>query len=78
MSMRVPLPPFPPQREMGMAAGWCGGCSRMTVGKMIELLGSKAAVLSGKFHYGSAFGEPSGHAHTVDAIRYVLPLLPDC
>ena len=43
----------------------------MTVGKMIELIGSKAAVLSGKFHYGSAFGEPSGHAHTVDAIRWV-------
>lgn len=41
----------------------------MTVGKMIELIGSKAAVLSGRFHYGSAFGEASGHAHTVDAIR---------
>ncbi|GAB0088725.1 DNA-directed RNA polymerase [Sergentomyia squamirostris] len=30
--------------------------SRMTVGKLLELLGSKAAVLEGKFHYGTAFG----------------------
>lgn len=44
--------------------------SRMTVGKMIELLGSKAGVSCGRFHYGSAFGEPSGHADKVEAIRY--------
>ncbi|ELT94631.1 hypothetical protein CAPTEDRAFT_178602 [Capitella teleta] len=30
--------------------------SRMTVGKLIELMGSKAGVLEGKFHYGTAFG----------------------
>ncbi|EAR92467.1 DNA-directed RNA polymerase (macronuclear) [Tetrahymena thermophila SB210] len=30
--------------------------SRMTVGKLLELLGSKAAVLSGQFKYGTAFG----------------------
>jgi DNA-directed RNA polymerase III subunit RPC2 len=48
------------------------GGSRMTVGKMIELLGGKAGVMSGRFHYGSAFGEPSGHADTVSAIRYVF------
>jgi DNA-directed RNA polymerase III subunit RPC2 len=30
--------------------------SRMTVGKMIELIGGKAAVLDGKFRYGTAFG----------------------
>lgn len=30
--------------------------SRMTVGKTMELLGSKAAVLEGHFHYGTAFG----------------------
>ena len=42
----------------------------MTVGKMIELLGGKAGVSCGRFHYGSAFGEPSGHADKVDAIRY--------
>lgn len=30
--------------------------SRMTVGKLMELLGGKNAVLSGKFHYGTAFG----------------------
>lgn len=42
----------------------------MTVGKMIELLGGKAGVSCGRFHYGSAFGEPSGHADKVEAIRY--------
>ncbi|KAJ7536311.1 hypothetical protein O6H91_12G064000 [Diphasiastrum complanatum] len=46
--------------------------SRMTVGKMIELLGGKAGVASGKFHYGSAFGEPSGHADTVESISSTL------
>ncbi|CAM6092659.1 unnamed protein product [Calypogeia fissa] len=46
--------------------------SRMTVGKMIELLGGKAGVMSGRFHYGSAFGEPSGHADTVEAISSTL------
>ncbi|KAJ0629173.1 putative DNA-directed RNA polymerase [Helianthus annuus] len=45
---------------------------RMTVGKMLELLGSKAAVSCGKFHYGSAFGEPSGHAHKVEDISETL------
>lgn len=30
--------------------------SRMTVGKLLELMGSKAAVLDGKFRYGTAFG----------------------
>ncbi|XP_065174728.1 DNA-directed RNA polymerase III subunit RPC2-like isoform X2 [Sycon ciliatum] len=30
--------------------------SRMTVGKLIELLGGKAGVLEGSFHYGTAFG----------------------
>eukprot|EP01147_Barroeca_monosierra_P003679 gene3679-8343_t len=30
--------------------------SRMTVGKLMELVGSKAAVLSGNFNYGTAFG----------------------
>lgn len=44
----------------------------MTVGKMIELLGSKAGVCSGRFHYGTAFGEPSGHADTVEAISATL------
>ncbi|GJY10683.1 DNA-directed RNA polymerase III subunit 2 [Tanacetum coccineum] len=46
--------------------------SRMTVGKMIELLGSKAGVSCGKFHYGSAFGEPSGHADNVEDISATL------
>ncbi|KAK3155785.1 hypothetical protein QOZ80_2AG0098620 [Eleusine coracana subsp. coracana] len=36
--------------------------SRMTIGKMIELVGGKAGVSCGCFHYGSAFGEPSGNA----------------
>lgn len=30
--------------------------SRMTVGKLLELVGGKAGVLEGKFHYGTAFG----------------------
>lgn len=30
--------------------------SRMTVGKLIELLSGKAGTLEGKFHYGTAFG----------------------
>lgn len=46
--------------------------SRMTIGKMIELLGGKAGVSCGRFHYGSAFGEPSGHADKVDDISYTL------
>ena len=43
--------------------GWCpdlimnphGYPSRMTVGKMIELLAAKAGSLDGKFKYGTAF-----------------------
>eukprot|EP00252_Welwitschia_mirabilis_P002829 TRINITY_DN12826_c0_g1_i1.p1 TRINITY_DN12826_c0_g1~~TRINITY_DN12826_c0_g1_i1.p1 ORF type:complete len:928 (-),score=181.14 TRINITY_DN12826_c0_g1_i1:493-3177(-) len=46
--------------------------SRMTIGKMIELLGGKAGVMSGRFHYGSAFGEPSGHADKVENICTTL------
>ncbi|KAG2301822.1 hypothetical protein Bca52824_030473 [Brassica carinata] len=46
--------------------------SRMTVGKMIELLGSKAGVSCGRFHYGSAFGEESGHADKVETISKTL------
>ncbi|KAH9624107.1 hypothetical protein KSS87_020572 [Heliosperma pusillum] len=46
--------------------------SRMTVGKMIELLGGKAGVSCGRFHYGSAFGEPSGHADRVEVISESL------
>ena len=46
----------------------------MTLEKMIELLGGKAGVSCGRFHYGSAFGEPSGHANKVEIIRFVIPL----
>ncbi|KAJ4966765.1 hypothetical protein NE237_018614 [Protea cynaroides] len=46
--------------------------SRMTIGKMIELLGGKAGVSCGRFHYGSAFGEPSGHADRVETISETL------
>ena len=33
--------------------------SRMTVGKMIELIAAKAAVLDGEMRYGTAFGGDS-------------------
>lgn len=46
--------------------------SRMTVGKMIELLGSKAGASSGKFHYGTAFGEGAGLADNVESISQTL------
>ena len=39
--------------------------SRMTVGKLMELVGSKAGALDGNFHYGTAFGEESGLASKV-------------
>ena len=42
----------------------------MTIGKMIELIGGKAGLSCGRFHYGSAFGEPSGNADKVQDIRY--------
>lgn len=44
----------------------------MTIGKLFELLGGKAGLKIGKFHYGSAFGEPSGHADRVEKIRYKI------
>jgi len=46
--------------------------SRMTVGKMIELVGSKAAVCTGKIHYGTAFGEKTGHADSIETISQEL------
>jgi len=42
------------------------------VGKMIELLGSKASVSTGKKVYGTAFGEPSNLAHRVEDISDML------
>lgn len=48
--------------------------NRLIVGKMIELLGSKADFSCGRFLYESAFGEPSGHADKVEAIRYYMLL----
>ncbi|KAI3974982.1 hypothetical protein MKX01_005093 [Papaver californicum] len=44
--------------------------SRMTIGKMIELLGGKAGVSCGRFHYGGASGEPSGTADRFSVLRY--------
>ena len=51
--------------------------SRMTVGKMLELIGSKAAVCDGKFRYGTAVGERAGLADTQQSISQALvrPLL---
>jgi DNA-directed RNA polymerase III subunit RPC2 len=40
--------------------------SRMTVGKMIELVAGKAGVMSGRQAYGSAFGEAFGNADRVE------------
>lgn len=46
-----------PFNDFGMAPDMImnphGFPSRMTVGKTLELLGSKAGVLEGKFHYGN-------------------------
>lgn len=39
---------------------------------MIELLGSKAGVQCGRFHYGTAFGEPSALADKVEDISATL------
>lgn len=58
-----------PQEDMPFSerSGWCpdlvmnphGFPSRMTVGKLIELISGKAGVLSGEFKYGTAFaGDP--------------------
>ncbi len=44
----------------------------MTVGKMLELLGAKAAVCSGRLHYGTAFGEGAGLADNVTSISETL------
>ncbi len=53
-----------PQEDMPFnEQGWCpdlimnphGFPSRMTVGKLIELIGSKSAAIDGKFKYGTAF-----------------------
>lgn len=49
--------------------------SRMTIGKVFELLGGKAGVSCGQFHYGSAFGELSGNAHSIEDIRYNYGML---
>ena len=50
--------------------------SRMTVGKMLELIGSKAAVCDGKFRYGTAFGERAGLADTRQSISQALVGFP--
>ena len=44
--------------------------SRMTVGKLIELLAGKAGVLDGCFHYGTAFGGSKVEDVSQDLIRY--------
>jgi len=46
--------------------------SRMTVGKLLELLGSKAGAVRGGFHYGTAFGERYGTACKVKDLEQVL------
>lgn len=46
--------------------------SRMTVGKMIEIVAGKAAVYEGRQAYGSAFGEENGSADKVADVCKVL------
>lgn len=47
--------------------------SRMTVGKLIELLGGKAGVNCGRFHYGTAFADiPGSHGDPVEKICETL------
>ncbi|XP_072044988.1 DNA-directed RNA polymerase III subunit RPC2-like [Amphiura filiformis] len=44
--------------------------SRMTVGKLIELMAGKAGVLDGTFHYGTAFGGDKVEDLSQDLIRH--------
>lgn len=44
--------------------------SRMTVGKLIELLAGKAGVLDGKFHYGTAFSGDRAADVSEDLVRH--------
>ncbi|XP_013391802.1 DNA-directed RNA polymerase III subunit RPC2 [Lingula anatina] len=44
--------------------------SRMTVGKLMELLAGKAGLLDGKFHYGTAFGGDKVKDVSEDLIRH--------
>ena len=44
--------------------------SRMTVGKLIELLAGKAGVVEGKFHYGTAFSGDKVEDVSADLIRH--------
>ena len=44
--------------------------SRMTVGKMIELLGGKAGMNDGRFHYGTAFGGDKVSAISETLVRH--------
>ena len=44
--------------------------SRMTVGKLMELLAGKAGVLAGKFHYGMAFSGDKVEDVSADLIRH--------
>ena len=46
--------------------------SRMTVGKLIELVAGKAGVLAGERQYGTAFGERYGTAVSVDEVNELL------
>eukprot|EP01042_Synura_sphagnicola_P000358 gene358-370_t len=46
--------------------------SRMTVGKMIELVAGKAAVFDGRQAYGTAFGEEFGNADRVEVACQAL------
>lgn len=44
--------------------------SRMTVGKLLELLAGKAGVMDGQFHYGTAFGGDRAEDLGADLVRH--------
>ena len=44
--------------------------SRMTVGKLIELLAGKSGALEGKSHYGTAFGGSKIHDVSAELIKH--------
>ena len=49
--------------------------SRMTVGKLIELLAGKAGLLEGKFHYGTAFGGSQVRSNVLNDLKQIYDVI---